>query len=180
MAESLDGQYWKYSVLRIKYTALKKPINAERLTAKRLRIKEIQEELSVALAHLRTASINVIDCLIRLRYVGVCVLALLRCVCVMCLCDIVCARVHAMNGGAMNWSCIPVCKMLFVAQTFVQGVFLHQLQPVNHVAQSELPDQDDARLSSIGTLVSDAAMVGVHAQSILGSSAQSCSSLDLV
>jgi hypothetical protein len=71
VAQSLDSQYWKYSILRIKYQSFKKPINSERLAAKRVRIKEIQEELSVGLAHLRAASINVVDSLCKLRFANI-------------------------------------------------------------------------------------------------------------
>ena len=67
VARSMDNQYWKYCVLRIKYATMHKQLNSERLTAKRLRIREIQEELSVGFAHLRAASISVIDSIMHLR-----------------------------------------------------------------------------------------------------------------
>lgn len=61
IAENLDLQYWKYTILRMKSAAKKQMINSESLVAKRKVIKGLQMQLTVVLAHFRGSSISVIE-----------------------------------------------------------------------------------------------------------------------
>ena len=61
IAESLDTQYWKYAVLKMKAGAKKQLNNSESLVAKRKVIRSLQMELTVSLAHIRGASAAVVE-----------------------------------------------------------------------------------------------------------------------
>lgn len=67
VARALDNQYWKYSFLRIHCIQKKKSPNIEKLVAKKKKIWKLQQELSVAIAHLRSISISFLESVSSLR-----------------------------------------------------------------------------------------------------------------
>lgn len=67
IAKSLDENYWKYAILRIKAGAKKQPINTESLISKKKVIDLLQMEVSIVLAHLRGTSIDVLESIVNWR-----------------------------------------------------------------------------------------------------------------
>ena len=60
-ASSLDTQYFKYAILRLRASARKQNTNSDVLDEKRILIKKLQMELIVILAHVRGSSVTVIE-----------------------------------------------------------------------------------------------------------------------
>jgi hypothetical protein len=63
----MDETYWKYAVTRIKSKTSGKSLNNKLLVQKRIKIKLIQEEFAVAMAHLRALTIQVLEGIIKWR-----------------------------------------------------------------------------------------------------------------
>jgi hypothetical protein len=67
LCERLEREYWKYSLMRIISHEKKKNKNSERVVAKLKTVKSLQVEVSVAIAHLRGASIEFVESIQRWR-----------------------------------------------------------------------------------------------------------------
>ena len=61
IASSLDDQYFKYTILRLKFAVKELIIDTELFVAKRRLIRNLQMELIVILAHVRGSSVTVIE-----------------------------------------------------------------------------------------------------------------------
>ena len=63
VVKSLESAYWKYALKRVKMGDLKlrRTINEEQVTARRIQVQKLQAELSVAIAHVRGSSVAVLE-----------------------------------------------------------------------------------------------------------------------
>jgi len=69
VVHNLDTYYWEYALLRVKKEDRKRRrlLKEEQLVSKRLQIRQLQAEVSVAIAHARGASVAVVEAVVAWR-----------------------------------------------------------------------------------------------------------------